>query len=86
MAIRCIKSRYSCKNKIEDNQHRGQVKKMEVGRTYPTNGQEQQMWDGVDLDPERRKKFGGPKTTWRSTVENERRIYWGGTAGTRPDV
>ena len=39
----CIKSRYSCKNKIEDNQHRGQVKKMEMGRTYPTNGQEQQM-------------------------------------------
>ena len=43
MAIHCIKSRYSRKNKIEDNQHRGQVKKMEMGRTYPTNGQEQQM-------------------------------------------
>ena len=43
MAIHCIKLRYSRKNKIEDNQHRGQVKKMEVGRTYPKNGQEQQM-------------------------------------------
>ena len=41
MAICCIKSRYSCKNKIEDNQHRGKVKKVEVARTYPTNGQEQ---------------------------------------------
>ena len=38
-----VVSRYSCKNKTEDNQHRGQVKKMEMGRTYPTNGQEQQM-------------------------------------------
>ena len=25
------------------NQHRCQLKKMEMGRTYPTNGQEQQM-------------------------------------------
>ena len=39
MAIRCIKSIYSCKNKFEDNKHRGQVKEMEVCRTYPTNGQ-----------------------------------------------
>ena len=41
------------KNKIEDNQHRGQVKKMEIGRTYPTNGQEQQMQDGIELDDQR---------------------------------
>ena len=50
MAISCIKSRYSCKNKIEDNQRRRQGKKMEMGRTHLTNGQEQQMLNGVDLD------------------------------------
>ena len=43
MATRRVNSRYSYKNKIEDNRHRVQVKKMEMGRTYPTNGQEQQM-------------------------------------------
>ena len=35
---------------MEDNQNPCQVKTMEMDRTYPTNGQEQQMWDGVDLD------------------------------------
>ena len=44
MATRCVI------NKIEDNQHWCQVKKMEMGRTYPTNGQEQQMLDGIELD------------------------------------
>ena len=41
------------KNKIEGNQHRGQAENMEMGRTYPTNGQKQQMLDGDDLDVRR---------------------------------
>ena len=41
--FKCLRRILQIKNKIEDNQHRGQVKKMEKGRTYPTNGQEQQM-------------------------------------------
>ena len=80
MAIRCIKSRYSCKNKIEDNQHRGQVKKMEMSRTYATNGQEQQL--------------GRPKVEERLVDQRQhgdqllkmKDAYWDGTSGTKPDV
>ena len=72
MAIRCIKSRYSRKNKIEDNQHQGQVKKMEMGRTYPMNGQEQQRL--VD------------QSQHGDQLLKMKDAYWGGTAGTKPDM
>ena len=84
MAILCIKSRYPCNNKIKNNQHRGQVKKMEMGRTYPTNGQEQQMLDGGDLDALEERLVDQRQRG--DQLLKMKDAYWGGTAGTRPDA
>ena len=55
------------KNKTEDNQHRGQVKKMEIYKNSKCE-------TALTWTPEGRRKVGRPKTAWRPTVENERRL------------
>ena len=47
---------------------------MEMSRPYPMNGQEQQCETTLIWTPEGRRKVDRPKTTWRSTIENESRI------------
>ena len=75
MAIRCIKSRYSGKKtklktistevKLRRWKWVGHILRMEKNSKCET---------ALTWKPEGRRKVGRPKTTWRSTIENERRI------------
>ena len=56
-----------------------------MGRTYPTNEQEQQMRDGVDLDAEGRRNVGRQRQRGDQLLKMKD-VFWGGTAGTKPDV